>query len=65
LLQQHHTSYSQLLDEVRNQLALSLLNQQDLSNRQLAQRLGYSDEHNFRRAFKRWTGAIPSTFRLL
>ncbi len=65
LLQQHHTSYSQLLDEVRNQLALSLLNQQDLSNRQLAQRLGYSDEHNFRRAFKRWTGAIPSAFRLL
>ena len=65
LLQQHHTSYSQLLDEVRNQLALSLLSQQDLSNRQLAERLGYSDEHNFRRAFKRWTGAIPSAFRLL
>ncbi len=65
LLQQHQSSYSQLLDEVRNQLALSLLNQQDLSNRQLALRLGYSDEHNFRRAFKRWTGAIPSAFRLL
>ncbi|MBU2180072.1 MAG: helix-turn-helix transcriptional regulator, partial [Gammaproteobacteria bacterium] len=64
LLAQHQTSYSQLLDDVRNQLALSLLTQHELSNRQLAERLGYSDEHNFRRAFKRWTGFIPSVFRL-
>ena len=65
LLAQHQTSYSQLLDEVRNQLAVSLLTQQELSNKQLAERLGYSDEHNFRRAFKRWTGFIPSLFLLL
>lgn len=64
LLAQHHTSYSQLLDEVRNQLAVSLLTQHELSNKQLAERLGYSDEHNFRRAFKRWTGLIPSLFRV-
>jgi AraC-like DNA-binding protein len=64
LLAQHHTSYSQLLDEVRNQLAISLLTQHELSNKQLAERLGYSDEHNFRRAFKRWTGLIPSLFRV-
>ena len=64
LLAQHQTSYSQLLDEVRNQLAVSLLTQQELSNKQLAERLGYSDEHNFRRAFKRWTGLIPSLFRV-
>lgn len=64
LLAQHQTSYSQLLDEVRNQLAVSLLTQHELSNKQLAERLGYSDEHNFRRAFKRWTGLIPSLFRI-
>lgn len=64
LLAQHHTSYSQLMDEVRNQLAVSLLTQHELSNKQLAERLGYSDEHNFRRAFKRWTGFIPSLFRV-
>ncbi|RVU35507.1 AraC family transcriptional regulator [Rheinheimera riviphila] len=64
LLAQHHTSYSQLLDEVRNQLAVSLLTQHELSNKQLAERLGYSDEHNFRRAFKRWTGLIPSLFKV-
>jgi len=52
-----------LLDEVRNQLALQLLQQPELSNRQLAERLGYSDPHNFRRAFKRWTGFIPGHFR--
>lgn len=63
LLQQHQTSFSQLLDEVRNQLALQLLQQPELSNRQLAERLGYSDPHNFRRAFKRWTGFIPGHFR--
>lgn len=63
LLQQHQTSFSQLLDEVRNQLALQLLQQPELSNRQLAARLGYSDPHNFRRAFKRWTGFIPGHFR--
>jgi AraC-like DNA-binding protein len=63
VLQQHQTSFSQLVDDVRNQLALQLLQQPDLSNRQLAARLGYSDPHNFRRAFKRWTGFIPGHFR--
>ena len=37
--------------------------QQGMSNKELASRLGYSDEHNFRRAFKRWTGLLPSQLR--
>ena len=63
LLAEQHCSFSQWQDVLRNQLALFWLSQPELSNRQLAARLGYSDEHNFRRAVKRWTGLLPSAFR--
>lgn len=58
-----HTSFAKLADEVRQDTARRLLQSAQYSNRQLANRLGYSDEHNFRRAFKRWTGILPSHFR--
>lgn len=64
-LHQHNYSFSQLLDEVKNHKAIKLLRQYKLTNAQLAQRLGYSDEHNFRRAFKRWTGLLPSACKKL
>ncbi|MGP9801750.1 helix-turn-helix domain-containing protein [Rheinheimera sp. NSM] len=62
-LSQHNTNFATLLDEVRRDAARRLLQQGRYSNRQLALKLGYSDEHNFRRAFKRWTGLIPSSFK--
>lgn len=65
LLQQHHTNFAALTDAVRRDKAHLLLLQGNLSNRQLAQQLGYSDEHNFRRAFKRWTGMLPSRVKTL
>jgi AraC-like DNA-binding protein len=58
-----HSSFAKLADEVRQDTARRLLQGAQYSNRQLASRLGYSDEHNFRRAFKRWTGILPSHFR--
>lgn len=61
----HKTNFAQLLDSVRRDAARQLLQQGCYSNRQLACKLGYSDEHNFRRAFKRWTGLIPSSFKEL
>lgn len=63
LLQQHNTNFAALADEVRRDKARLLLLQGNVSNRQLAQQLGYSDEHNFRRAFKRWTGMLPSSVK--
>jgi len=63
LLAEQGCSFSQWQDGLCNQLALCWLSQPELSNRLLAARLGYSDEHNFRRAVKRWTGLLPSAFR--
>lgn len=63
VLAQHHTSYQQLQDQVKACAAQHALLLQGMSNKELANRLGYSDEHNFRRAFKRWTGLLPSQLR--
>lgn len=59
-LQHQHSGFAQLIDQIRGDTARRLLLQGGYSNRQLALKLGYSDEHNFRRAFKRWTGQLPS-----
>lgn len=63
VLAQQHTSYQQLQDQVKACAAQQALLLQGMSNKELASRLGYSDEHNFRRAFKRWTGLLPSQLR--
>jgi len=63
-LSAEHSSFAKLLDEARQDAARTILASQPCSNRDLAQALGYSDEHNFRRAFKRWTGLLPSLFKL-
>ncbi|MGY5799193.1 helix-turn-helix domain-containing protein [Rheinheimera faecalis] len=63
VLAQQHTSYQQLQDQVKACAAQQALLLQGMSNKELAHRLGYSDEHNFRRAFKRWTGLLPSQLR--
>lgn len=62
-LAQQGTSYQQLQDQVKACAAQQALLLQGMSNKELAIRLGYSDEHNFRRAFKRWTGLLPSQLR--
>ena len=62
-LAEHGTSYSALLDELRKERALLLLRDGTLSLDQVAERLGYSDVANFTRAFRRFTGKTPGTFR--
>lgn len=57
------TSFSKILLQHRMQLALSYLRTSERSNEEIAVCLGYSDAHNFRRAFLSWAGAAPAQFR--
>ncbi len=58
------TSFTALIDKVRCQLAINLIQHQNLSNEALANELGYSDAANFYNAFKKWTGNTPSFYRI-
>ncbi len=57
------TSYSALMNKVRCQSAIKLILQNNLTNEQIADRLGFSDSANFQHAFKKWTGKTPSFYR--
>lgn len=59
-----NTSYRQILEEVKESLAVSYLSNTDLSIKEIAYFLGYEDDRNFSRAFKRWQGTSPSQYRL-
>jgi AraC-like DNA-binding protein len=62
-LQMEGTSYRDLLAEVRMRLAVEYLRKTQMTNEEIASRIGYSDAANFRHAFARWTGKNPSDFR--
>jgi AraC-like DNA-binding protein len=57
------TSFTHLLEDVRRQRALLLLDDRELGVAEIAARLGYSDVANFTRAFRRWTGTTPAALR--
>jgi AraC-like DNA-binding protein len=57
-----NTSWSSLVDEARSQIACDELRRGDASLCQLAERLGFSDQSAFNRAFKRWTGVTPARY---
>lgn len=56
-------SFRGLMDKVRCQLAINLIQHKNLSNEDLAEELGYSDAANFYTAFKKWTGHKPTFYR--
>jgi AraC-like DNA-binding protein len=56
------TSYQDLLDSTRRDLALDYLRQGQHSLVDIAFLVGFSDQANFTRAFRRWTGKSPSSF---
>jgi AraC-like DNA-binding protein len=57
------TEYSRLVDEVRLARAAALIHNSSTNLADVAQELGYSDPANFARAFRRWTGLSPSSFK--
>ena len=56
-------TYGEIVDRIRCRAALSLLRDTELGLSEIALRLGYSEHSAFTRAFRRWTGASPNTYR--
>ena len=62
-LREYGTSFQEIRDDVRQQLAISYLESSNLSIEDTAYLVGFDDLSNFRRAFKKWTGKRPSEYR--
>lgn len=62
-LSERNTSFHDLLDATRKELASGYVQQSALSITEITFLLGFSDTSNFTRAFKRWQGVSPSSFR--
>ncbi|HVU01699.1 MAG TPA: AraC family transcriptional regulator [Polyangiaceae bacterium] len=62
-LQEEGVTFSDLLSDVRRELALRYLEDPRLSVDEIAFLLGFANGSAFRRAFRRWTGVAPSEHR--
>jgi AraC-like DNA-binding protein len=62
-LAEQGVTYSALAEGERRERALLLLRSPELSLDEVADRVGYSDVANFTRAFRRWTGKTPASYR--
>jgi AraC-like DNA-binding protein len=62
-LETEGTSFQEVLDGVREQLAMSYLVNDSLTVSEIAYLLGYSELRAFDRAFRRWTGKTPVAWR--
>lgn len=62
-LQQCDTSYQQILDDLRKDMALELLQDTTEPVQDIAYKLGFTEARSFHRSFKNWTGKTPSEFR--
>ncbi|MGY3484758.1 AraC-like DNA-binding protein [Bradyrhizobium sp. USDA 4011] len=56
-------SYQAIVDEMRQSLAIELLENTFMSVDQIAERIGFADATSFRKAFKKWTDRAPTDFR--
>jgi AraC-like DNA-binding protein len=57
------TSFAELLDETRRELAAGYLRRTDYSIAEVAYLVGFAEVSSFNRAFRRWTGKSPSAVR--
>lgn len=56
-------TYSEVVDEVRYELARELLAGRNLEIAKIGATLGYRDPSSFSRAFMRWSGTCPRDYR--
>ena len=57
------TSFQKLRDETRRELAMGYLQEGRLSLTEIAFLVGFTDQSNFSRAFRRWTGLSPGEWK--
>jgi AraC-like DNA-binding protein len=57
------TSYRDILETTRQALAEQYLLDGEYSQAQIAFMVGFADQSNFARAFKRWTGKSPGEYQ--
>jgi AraC-like DNA-binding protein len=62
-LYEEGTSFVDLLDETRRELAAAYIRRSDYAVGEVAYLLGFAETSSFNRAFRRWTGMSPSEFR--
>ncbi len=58
------TTFADLVDTARRELATRLLERHELTLGEIASLLGYADLRGFERAFHRWAGVTPGRWRL-
>lgn len=62
-LKEENANFHQLADRVRQHLAVQALKQTQCTVKEIAFMMGYNELSAFSRAFKRWTGSSPETYR--
>lgn len=62
-LSEEGTSFVELVNETRKELAQRYVADANLPLAEVAFRLGFAEQSGFTRAFKRWTGLAPAEFR--
>jgi len=62
-LAENGTTYSEVFDNVRRDLAEKYLAAGEFTVEDIADLLGFADASNFRHSFRRWTGLVPSEYR--
>ncbi|WP_054901566.1 AraC family transcriptional regulator [Pseudomonas sp. NBRC 111131] len=64
-LEREGRSYQQIKDEVRRAMAFERLREGALSIAEIAEQAGFQEPSAFHRAFKKWTGQSPGSYRAL
>lgn len=63
-LAEQKKTFSGIVDDLKQQLALQYMREPDLGLMQIAFLLGYADQSSFTTAFRKWTGMTPKQARL-